>query len=141
MRPAKIVGTWAICLGLVVLAALVWGWFSAAILHFTGTSTTHGQITWWYNFWSGFGSDFGEFALVASALTALRLIYKTVNCHEATCRRVGIFHLEAKTDAGAPIHYRVCHQHHPHHCGEKPSFATIQRHWINAHQEDKHAAE
>lgn len=34
----------------------------------------------WYGFWSGFGSDLGEFALVAT-------VWHHLNCHEKGCWR------------------------------------------------------
>ncbi len=35
----------------------------------------------WYGFWSGFGSDLGEFAIVA-------VIWHHLNCHESRCWRI-----------------------------------------------------
>jgi hypothetical protein len=34
----------------------------------------------WYGFWSGFGSDLGEFAIVA-------VVYHHINCHQGGCWR------------------------------------------------------
>lgn len=42
---------------------------------FTGTGR-------WYNFWSGFGSDIGELAIVAA-------LYRHVNCSTKGCWRLG----------------------------------------------------
>jgi hypothetical protein len=48
----------------------------------------------YYGFWSGFGSDIGELAIVGG-------IWKMVNCHERGCWRVG-HHVEGRV---------VCHKH------------------------------
>lgn len=47
-----------------------------------------------YAFWSGFGSDIGETAIVVA-------LYHSINCHEKGCWRIGFMH-----DG-----YRVCHTH------------------------------
>ena len=53
----------------------------------------------WYAFWSGFGSDLAEFAIVG-------VVYRKVNCHDARCWRIGLHHVE-----GTP--YTTCRKHHP----------------------------
>lgn len=60
-----------------------------------------------YGFWSGFGSDLGEVALIGSIIAAAH----HVNCHSKGCWR-----------PGHKVHsqpYRLCHVHHPHHRGDK----------------------
>ena len=49
------------------------------LLHFFGIDDTSGR---WYAFWSGFGSDLGELAIVGAIL-------RHVNCHEKGCWRLG----------------------------------------------------
>ncbi len=65
------------------------------IEHFTGMDNLSGPF---YGFWSGFGSDITEFAL----LGALISIYKQHKC--ASCWRVGRHPVE-----GTP--YLTCHKH------------------------------
>ena len=48
----------------------------------------------WYAFWSGLGSDLGEFALVGA-------IWRAINCHEPGCWRPG-HHVTGHV---------VCHKH------------------------------
>lgn len=66
------------------------------LLWVSGTSTTGGAITWWYNFWSGFGSDLGLFAGVGAFL-----VHK--NCHVSGCWRLGGHHGTCKVHRGAPV--------------------------------------
>lgn len=48
----------------------------------TGTGNEAGP---WYGFWSGFGSDLGEVALVGAVLGG----YRKHNCHQSRCWRIG----------------------------------------------------
>lgn len=59
----------------------------------------------WYGFWSGFGSDLGEFAIAGTLLAAVR----RHTCHVHRCWRIGRF---PATVDGRP--YTVCRRHHPH---------------------------
>jgi hypothetical protein len=54
------------------------GWF----LHTFGIDTTTG---YWYAFWSGFGSDISELALLAGIFAW----YHKHNCHQLRCWRIG----------------------------------------------------
>jgi hypothetical protein len=74
---------------------LIWNW----LLTVTGVnipSTGSG----WYNFWSGFGSDFGELAILGSIVA----LYKHHNCGVKGCWRIGRHDV-----AGTP--YMTCHKH------------------------------
>lgn len=53
----------------------------------------------WYAFWSGFGSDLTEFAIVG-------MVYNRLVCHEVGCWRLGKHHL-----ADTPL--TLCRKHHP----------------------------
>lgn len=53
----------------------------------------------WYGFWSGFGSDLTEFAI-------LGIVYNRLICHEQGCYRIGRHHL-----TGTPL--TLCRKHHP----------------------------
>ena len=59
----------------------------------------------YYGFWSGFGSDLAEFAIVGGIATGLYTFLRKHNCHTTGCWRVGLRH----TAAGDI----VCHRHHP----------------------------
>jgi hypothetical protein len=47
-------------------------------LHVLGLDNLSGR---WYGFWSGIGSDLGEFAIVGA-------LYHHLNCHEEGCWRI-----------------------------------------------------
>jgi len=69
----------------------IWHWF----LSVTGTNNSSGL---WYGFWSGFGSDISEFAILGSIF----VVYKHHKC--ASCWRIGRIKV-----AGTP--YKTCHKH------------------------------
>ncbi len=56
----------------------------------------------WYGFWSGFGSDVGEIAIIGGLLTLVR----HHNCHVRRCWRIKRHPVE-----GTP--YVTCRKHHP----------------------------
>ena len=72
----------------------LWWWIE---VH-TGVTNEPGP---YYGFWSGFGSDLGELALVGGVLTLVR----HANCEVHGCWRLG----RHTTAAG----HRVCRKHHP----------------------------
>jgi hypothetical protein len=82
----------------------LWAW----LLHWTGADNTSGVI---YGFWSGFGSDLGELAIVAGLVG----MYRKHTCHVRGCWR-----LQRRAVAGTE--HVVCHKHHPK--GE-PSHADV----------------
>ena len=57
-----------------------------------------------YQFWSGFGSDFGEVAILTAAIA----IYRRHQCHVKGCWRLA-WH-PSEEHRGHP----VCRTHHPH---------------------------
>jgi hypothetical protein len=67
--------------------------------HFLGLDNESGPI---YAFWSGFGSDIGELAIIGALWAGVR----KHNCHVRRCWRIGRFTVE-----GTP--YVVCSHHHP----------------------------
>ena len=75
-------------------AFLVW------LANLTGADNTTGV---WYGFWSGFGSDLGEIAI----LGALISLYRKHNCHVRHCWRI------ARHDV-AGTQWKTCRKHHPH---------------------------
>jgi hypothetical protein len=58
----------------------------------------------WYGFWSGFGSDIGELAIVGGLLAMVR----RHNCHMHGCWRIG---RHPTTVNG--VQFVVCRRHHP----------------------------
>lgn len=56
----------------------------------------------WYNFWSGFGSDVQEFAILGAMIAG----YRKINCHYNGCPRIGRF----PANEGGNWHY--CKVHH-----------------------------
>jgi hypothetical protein len=73
-----------------------WHW----LLGVLGVTNVSGK---WYGFWSGFGSDISEFAIIAGLAGLLR----RHNCHIRGCPRIGRHPVE-----GTP--YVVCARHSPH---------------------------
>lgn len=64
----------------------------------------------WYGFWSGFGSDLSELALVGALLGIIR----RHNCRVRWCWRIGHHKL---TDPDSGAERMLCWRHHPdvHH--------------------------
>lgn len=52
------------------------------LLHLIGVDNEAGR---WYAFWSGFGSDISELAIVGAVVGG----YKKHNCHQRRCWRIG----------------------------------------------------
>jgi hypothetical protein len=69
----------------------IFDWF----LTVTGSNNTSGI---WYGFWSGFGSDLGEVALIGGVIT----LYKQHKCE--SCWRFAKHHIKG-------THYQTCHVH------------------------------
>lgn len=67
------------------------------IIHVTGTKIGPSG-SYWYNFWSGFGSDFGE----VSILSAMYLWYNHRKC--VSCRRIAKYEVEGTG-------WKTCHKH------------------------------
>jgi hypothetical protein len=57
-----------------------------------------------YQFWSGIGSDFGEYTVAASVIGTAALTWKHINCEHPKCPRPGHRH----PDHGRP----VCRRHY-----------------------------
>ncbi|GAB2977746.1 hypothetical protein [Nocardioides montaniterrae] len=70
---------------------------SLGISHFFGFDGAE-----WYSFWSGFGADLGQVALIGAAAG----LYRRNKCHVHRCWRIGKMAVE-----GTP--WMVCHKHHP----------------------------
>jgi len=75
--------------------SLIWQWllnFSGTIIPATGSK--------WYNFWSGFGSDLGEIAIIGSVLA----LFKQHNCTVKGCLRIAHHPVDGTS-------YKTCHKH------------------------------
>jgi hypothetical protein len=95
----------------------------------------HGRIWWWieihtgtvnesgpyYGFWSGFGSDLGEYVILGAVLNGIYVHWKNVNCHDPHCLRIGLYQ-------AAGGQYRLCRHHHPDLMGSRPTLGLIHRH-------------
>jgi L-aminopeptidase/D-esterase-like protein len=82
--------------------AHLWSWVEVHTGAYGGGSGSS-----YYGFWSGFGSDITEFAILFSLIH----VFRHANCHTKHCLRFG------KPVDGTP--YRACHKHHPDHEGNK----------------------
>jgi hypothetical protein len=69
----------------------------------TGTINEPGV---YYGFWSGFGSDIGEYAILVGISAGLYHSFRRHNCHEPRCWRIGLHRVE-----GTP--FIACRRHHP----------------------------
>lgn len=74
------------------------------LAHWLGLLNASGPI---YSFWSGFGSDLTEFALLVGAVG----LYKHHNCAWKGCPRFARKHWQVK---GTPL--RTCHHHATRQC-------------------------
>lgn len=72
----------------------IWHW----LLVVTGTSINIATGSKWYNFWSGFGANFGEFVLVGAVVAWYRR-NKCTKCWRFSHHDV------------AGTHFRTCHIH------------------------------
>lgn len=104
--------------------------FLAWLVHTLGIDFTVSYGHWvWYNFWSGFGSDLTEFAIIGSLVVGMRHL----NCHVKGCWRVGNHSLE-----GTP--YKLCRKHHPDIPNEAQTHEQILAHYAevqNAGEESR----
>jgi hypothetical protein len=101
-----------LAVGSLILAAIVFGlteWWANWLWHPMGvcSGTAHQlELCRGYNFWSGIGADIGEITLVVSLISGILWFRRHYQCHEETCRKVGVHRV-----LGTP--YRTCWHHHP----------------------------
>lgn len=74
----------------------------------------------YYGFWSGFGSDLTEFAIIGTIATGVYQPVQKYNCHYPGCWRVG-------NHPAAGGQFSLCYLHHPDYHGKKPTEELIQR--------------
>jgi hypothetical protein len=94
------------------------------------TGTLHGGPDIYYNFWSGFGSDFGEATLITAVSVGVYTGARKVNCHTKGCWRIGHHPLD-----GTP--YILCRHHHP----DVPNRGASHEHILEQHRLYKEAKE
>lgn len=93
----------------VVLAAIVFcALHPVGFLHAVGVMPRTPSTA--YNFWSGFGSDIGEYSIATSLATGIFHSYRKHNCREDGCWRIGVHEY---LDAHGQSH-PACKHHHPH---------------------------
>ena len=116
----RLIGIGALALA-VVVGGVVWvqhahvvgNWLS---VH-TGTVDEPGP---YYAFWSGFGSDLAEFAIIGTIATGVYHLFRRYNCHEPRCWRVG-------NHPAAGGQFNLCYKHHPDFMGRHPTHELIER--------------
>jgi hypothetical protein len=81
----------------------------------TGTDNEPGP---YYGFWSGFGSDIGEGAIIVGIIG----VYRHHNCHVKRCARLAKH--EYTMDG---VTYRLCRKHHPSVDGT-PTVERLEKH-------------
>ncbi len=91
-----------------------WHW----LLHVLGVTPL--QPSYWYNWWSGAGSDIGELA-IAGALVS---VYRKHNCGVRWCWRVGRHDF---ADPSTGLTHVLCRRHHPAHPGRPVTAAHIRK--------------
>src|SRR5262249_22686173 len=83
----------------------------------TGTVDEPGP---YYAFWSGFGSDLAEFAIIGTIATGVYHLFRRYNCHEPGCWRIG-------SHPAAGGQFNLCYKHHPDYMGRHPTHELIER--------------
>ena len=91
---------------LIVAVVVFWHPVEYWIAHETGSYDTPGTAHD-YNFFSGFGSDLGEYVIIDSIFSHTAMLWKMHTCHlHWWCWRSGSFQLGSTP-------YKLCHHHHP----------------------------
>jgi hypothetical protein len=116
------------------LGASVWAVFygggDAWLAHTLGIYNETGP---WYAFWSGFGSDIGEYAVFAALVTAVVGAYRRHNCNIKGCWRL---QWREYVDADG-VKHMWCKKHHP----SKPVHSRDFEHFLAEHQARKAKAQ
>lgn len=90
----------------------IWYWFE---VH-SGTVNESGP---YYGFWSGFGSDIGEFLLLGSIVA----VYRKHNCYINRCPRIAHHKL---TDNKSGTEHMLCKKHYRQIHPELPKKITLE---------------
>jgi hypothetical protein len=92
------------------------------MVHLSQESGSSNSASRAYNFWSGFGGDIAELALLGGVIQ----IFRHRNCHVKGCWRFG------KQVDGTP--YLACPKHHPDHKGDKRNVSLDTIRFGNRHK-------
>lgn len=111
--PERIRDYWPL-LALLVIAALVYYYpeWQYHVSHYTGSyncppAGCPGGSAHNYNFWSGFGSDLGEYSIAGGMWGNVVVVWRAHTCHYTWwCWRHAAHPLEGTG-------YKLCHVHHP----------------------------
>lgn len=92
----------------------------------TGTVNESGP---YYGFWSGFGSDIGEVAIIGAAVE----IYRKHNCHINGCWRIAHHKVTDKTTG---TEYVLCKKHYRQVHPDLPKEITLE-HMLHIHKKNQ----
>jgi hypothetical protein len=113
---------WPLALHLTGFHLANWMW-----VH-TGTGNEPGS---YYGFWSGFGSDLGEYVIIVGLISGIYHAAKKSNCHTHGCWRIG----------SHPVgDYKVCKHCHLLSTGTRVTIEHLQEHHLLHHRAKINAA-
>jgi hypothetical protein len=112
--------------GICLLLAAKWQVVMVHASQETGTSNSASRA---YDFWSGFGSDLGEYAIATGLVTCLVTGLRHRNCATRGCWRLTSH--TVKDDQG--VEYRRCHHHHPGIPDEHSHHGILRNHMSDEH--------
>ena len=102
-------------------AIALWVLNASQFGHWLGVHTgTFNESGPYYGFWSGFGSDLAEFAIIGTIATGVYQLVRKYNCHQPGCWRVG-------NHPAAGGQFMLCYRHHPDFQGRRPTADAIAR--------------
>lgn len=130
MRHVKF---WTTIAGILIAAFLIFQW-NASHFHLgywlqvhTGTVNEPGP---YYGFWSGFGSDIGEYTIIVTMSSGIIMAARRRNCHHEGCPWIGRYQV-----AGGQ--FKVCRRHHPDPAVRNKHVTMEHLHFVHAaHQEN-----
>ena len=110
-----------ILLAVIAVLIVVWVLNAHVVDHWLGVHTgTVNESGPYYGFWSGFGSDLAEFAIIGTIATGVYQLVRKYNCHQPGCWRVG-------NHPAAGGQFMLCYRHHPDFQGRRPTADAIAR--------------
>lgn len=104
-----------------------------AVQHWLAIHTgTRNESDVYYGFWSGFGSDLGEYTIAAGIITGGVTAARHHNCREHGCWRLTTHTME---DPQTHVLYRQCHKHHPLIPTEHSHHGIFRNHFSKEHMD------